>query len=113
MDLTSYNRRRDSPQFDDAENIVPTPQANTREGRIVDLALAADEAKRLRSFPYPTINDRQVAHSLLLAHRSLTEATPEVEAIVGPLMARMNQVRHHSNTRKLWAFNQLIDGDCN
>ncbi len=76
MQTMAYMRQADRPELEDAPNIVPVPAATTPEGRIVDLAIAADEALRCRMGPNPTINDRQCAAAIQAAHDALAEKSP-------------------------------------
>ena len=69
-------RPADRPEFAEALNVGPVPAANTRDGRIVDLDIAADVAKKRRTDYYADINDRQCAAAIQAAHDALAEQSP-------------------------------------
>ena len=90
----SYKRRRDDPDLQAAPVVIPDPAADTPEGRIVDLVLAVDEAKRQRLSMPALINDAQVAQAVLNAHRAIVQEQPDVQTIMMPVMRQIQDIRN-------------------
>jgi delta 1-pyrroline-5-carboxylate dehydrogenase len=87
-----YKRNADIAELAAVPGIVPQPAANTASGRLVDLALAADVAKRVRTAEVAAINDAQCAAALQAEHDALTES--------GPLAAALQQLQQTANQQQ-------------
>ena len=90
----SFKRVADNRGLDDIPGVVTQPAADTPHGRIVDLVLAADEAKRRRLEHPALVNDAEVAESILSAHRAVDQEQPDVQAIVAPIMDQLQAMNN-------------------
>ena len=103
-----FKRVADNRDLDDVPCVVPEPAADTPHGRIVDLVLAADEAKRRRLEHPASVNDAQVAESLLSAHRAVVQEQPDVQVIVAPIMDQLQAMNNRLD--QLQVMNNRLDG---
>ena len=98
-----FKRVADNRDLDDVPCVVPEPAADTPHGRIVDLVLAADEAKRRRLEHPASVNDAQVAESLLMNNRldGLQDAMTDLFRVV---INRLNMLSNLHNVDVVMAF---------
>jgi hypothetical protein len=111
-----YNRPAEEPYLERAPDVVPQPAANDNNGRIVDLTLAMDEAKRRRTTDPPSVNDRQVAVALQAQFNELLR--PAQQPVIGILLQMQASVQQlqdtvqqlHIESQQMQANMQRIDG---
>jgi hypothetical protein len=107
--LLMYKRENDLPHLDPMPNVAPTPQTNTPAGRIVDAALVASEAKRLRTSSPPYINDVQCAVAFQDEHNLLSQTGP-ILPILRQLQQQLQQLQQlqQQNQQQLQQQNQQL-----